>query len=275
MTSRRMVLSLAIVALLVGGLAPVLVMFVQSVSADGHLSLAAYRDLLSTGRQWTLLGNSLVLSALTAVMTVAVGVPMGVLLARTDLPLRQMWTALFTLPLLIPPYILAVAWSDLLSRNGPLSGAIGLQGVAERGFQWLFGLPGCVLVLFTAFLPLVMLLTMAYLRTVSPRLEEAARLVAGPWVMLRKISLSLIWPGILLAATLVFLLSLGEFGVPAFLRYQVFPVESFTQFSAFYNFGAATAATVPLALIALAVMGTEKRSISSSGWSGIALWLCS
>jgi iron(III) transport system permease protein len=257
MTSRRLVLSLAILALLAVGLAPVLVMFAQSVGVDGHISLGAYRDLLSTGRQWTLLGNSLVLSTLTAALTVTVGVPMGVLLARTDLPVRWIWTGLFTLPLLISPYILAVAWSDLLSRSGPLSGITGLQGIAERGFQWLFGLPGCVLVLFTAFLPLVMLLTMAYLRTVSPRLEEVARLVAGPWVMLRRISLSLIWPGILLAATLVFLLSLGEFGVPAFLRYQVFPVESFTQFSAFYNFGAATAATVPLALIALAVMGAE------------------
>jgi len=32
--------------------------------------------------------------------------------------------------------------------------------------------------------------------------------------------------------------------VPNFLRYDVYPVESFTQFSAFYDFGAATAAYV-------------------------------
>ncbi len=48
---------------------------------------------------------------------------------------------------------------------------------------------------------------------------------------LKEITIPLILPGILLAAILVFLLSFGEFGVPNFLRYKVFPVESFTQFS--------------------------------------------
>jgi len=57
---------------------------------------------------------------------------------------------------------------------------------------------------------------------------------------------------------LVFLLTMGEFGVPAFLRYEVFPVESFTQFSAFYNFGNATAAAIPLAIITFLVLLIER-----------------
>jgi iron(III) transport system permease protein len=56
---------------------------------------------------------------------------------------------------------------------------------------------------------------------------------------------------------LVFLLTFGEFGVPNFLRYDVFPVESFTQFSAFYNFKAATAAAVPLAAVTLMLLLAE------------------
>jgi len=56
---------------------------------------------------------------------------------------------------------------------------------------------------------------------------------------------------------LIFLLSLGEFGVPLFLRTNVFPVETFTQFSAYYDFGAAAAAAVPLALIALVAIFAE------------------
>jgi iron(III) transport system permease protein len=121
----------------------------------------------------------------------------------------------------------------------------------------LFGLPGCVLVLVSTFMPAVLLATLSFMRTVNPRLEEAARLSARPRRVLWGITIPLIRPGILLIATLVFLLALGEFGVPTFLRYNVFAVESFAQFSAFYNFGAAAAAAVPLALLTFVVLGIE------------------
>jgi iron(III) transport system permease protein len=55
----------------------------------------------------------------------------------------------------------------------------------------------------------------------------------------------------------VFLLTLGEFGVPNFLRYDVFTLESFVQFSAFYDFGAATAAVIPLVAITGIVLMAE------------------
>jgi iron(III) transport system permease protein len=106
-------------------------------------------------------------------------------------------------------------------------------------------------------MPAVMLATMTFVRTVNPRLEEAARLSARPLRVLCGITVPLMRPGLVLAATLVFLLALGKFGAPQFLRYAVFPVESFTQFSAFYNFGAATAAAMPLALLTFVVLGAE------------------
>jgi iron(III) transport system permease protein len=43
------------------------------------------------------------------------------------------------------------------------------------------------------------------------------------------------------------------------LRYDVFPVEILTQFAAFYDFGAATAAAVPLALLTVALLIIEWR----------------
>ena len=241
MTTRRVILVAVLLVLAVVGLAPILVMFARSLTADGGFSFAAYRQLLTTERAWRLLGNSLTLALATALLSMLVGLPMGLLLAKTDLPARRVFVLLFTVPLVIPPYITAVSWANLLGKNA----------------HWLFGLPGCVLVLVSTFMPAVMLATMTFARAVNPRLEEAARLSARPWRMLGGITIPLIRPGVLLAATLVFLLALGEFGVPTFLRYDVFPVESFTQFSAFYNFGAATAAAAPLALLTFAVLGIE------------------
>jgi len=253
---RRAVLILTAIVLVVIGLLPLLVMLLRSLTVDDHFSLVAYRDVLASRTQWVLLRHSLVLSSLTALLTTVVGVPLGILLAKTDLPFRRVFAVLFTAPLLVPPYITAVSWSLLLGREGLLARFVSISA-AEVTSRWLFDLPGCVLVLFSTFLPVVMLLTMAFLRTINPRLEEAGRIVSGWPYVFRGITIPLILPGILLASILVFLLTLGEFGVPIFLGYDVFPVETFTQFSAFYDFGATIAAATPLAVITFLVLVFE------------------
>jgi iron(III) transport system permease protein len=112
-------------------------------------------------------------------------------------------------------------------------------------------------VLVTAFVPIVILMTIAYLGAINPRLEEAGRLTARWPAVLRRITLPLIAPAIVFAAVLVFLLTLGEAGVPTYLRYPVYPVETLTQFAAFYDFSAATAAAMPLLVIVLGVLALE------------------
>lgn len=256
MTKRAILISAAIV-LAVVGLLPLLVMVLRSVTVNGHLSLAAYKNLLASRGEWILLRHSFVLSSLTALLTTVIGMPLGILLAKTDLPFRRIFAVLFTVPLLVPPYIMAVSWSVLLGREGLLARFLG-RSAAEAASGWFFGLEGCVLVLFSVFLPVVMLLTMTFLKTINPRLEEAGKTVSS-WIgVLRGITVPMILPGVLLASILVFLLTLGEFGVPAFLRYNVFPVEIFTQFSAFYDFGTATATAMPLAVITFLVLLVER-----------------
>jgi iron(III) transport system permease protein len=76
--------------------------------------------------------------------------------------------------------------------------------------------------------------------------------------VLARITIPLILPGVLLGALLVYLLALGDFSVPMFLRYDVYAVESFTQFAAFYQPDAATAAAVPLALVTLLILTLER-----------------
>ena len=255
--NKKVFLIFVVICFAVVGILPILFMLAKSVNIDGRFSLFFYKNLMNSSREWTLIGNSFTLSFLTALFTTIIGLPLGILFAKTDLPLKKLFTVLFTIPLLVPPYITAISWFDVLGREGLLS-KISSPAVVELTSKWLFGLPGCVMILFSTFLPIVILLTITYLKTVNPRLEEAGKLVSG-WVgVLKGITIPMIMPGILLASILVFLLTLGEFGVPTFLRYDVFPVESFTQFSAFYNFGAATAAAVPLVFITFIVLAIER-----------------
>jgi len=255
--AKRIVLITFVTVLALIGLLPLLVMLAQSVIVEGHFSLASYQNLLSSRSEWVLLRHSLILSTLTALLATAVGTPLGILLAKTDLPFRRAFAVLFTVPLLVPPYILAVSWFDVLGREGFLARFWG-SSTSVVTSDLLFGLPGCVLVLFSTFMPVVMLLTMTFLKTINPRLEEAGKNVAGWFGVLKGITIPLIYPGIILSSLLVFLLTLGEFGVPLYLRYNVFSVVTFSEFSASYDYRAATAGALPLAGITLLVLLVER-----------------
>lgn len=263
--TERLTLSLAVFLLVLIGLLPVASLIGQTLVDDGGLSLNAYRALLAPGnRLGTLMGHSLLLSLVTAGLSIVIGVPLGILLGKSDLPIRGPLALAFTIPLLFPPYVLAVAWFSIAGRGGLLGKHLP-DAWSQTLSSTFFGLPGCVLVLTSALMPIAMLLTIAFLRTVNPRLENAGRLTA-PWTrILCRITLPLIFPAIAFAATLIFLLSLGEIGVPMYLRYPVYPVETLTQFAAFYDFRAATAAAMPLLLITLIMLalqtGFQRRAL--------------
>ena len=255
---RRLTLLLVVALLAVIGLLPLGIMLGKSLFVEGNLTFAVYQKLFANARDiWAPIGHSLTLASLTACFSVVYGVPLGLLFGKTNLPFRRAFAVLLSIPLLIPPYILAVSWFNVLAGGGLLAKAIPAPTVKLLS-DWLSGLPGCAWVLVSAFSPVVMILTMVYLHAVSPRLEEAGRLSARWPGILRTITLPIIMPGILFGGILVFLLALGEVGVPMFLRYPVFPVETLTQFSAFYDFGAAAAAATPLLGITLAVLALER-----------------
>ena len=256
---KRLTLATAAALLAVIGLLPVLAMVTSSFYISGSISLKAYQTLLASSQQYALLlGRSVLLSLLTSALATVVGVPLGVLIGKTDLPWRGALAVVFTVPLLIPPYLIAVAWGTIVGKGGWISRA-SPSATSDLVSTAFFGLPGCTGVLFTAFMPIVMLLTITYVGAVNPRWEEAGRLVSRWPHVLRRITLPLIAPAILFAAILVFLLAFGEVGVPTYLRYPVYPLEVLTQFAAFYDFGAATAAAIPMLLVTLAILTLEYR----------------
>ncbi len=257
--TERLVLVAATLLLAAIGLLPVAAMLKETLIADGRFSLDAYRALFASSDHLVLLmSHSLELALLTASLSTLIGVPLGVVLGKTDLPWRGALTLVLAAPLAIPSYVLAVAWLPIVGRTGLLGGVLPAPWSREIGSAF-FGLFGCTFVLTSAFMPIAMLLTIAFLRSVNPALENAGRLVSGWPGVLAHITLPLVAPAIAFAAVLIFLLSLGEIGVPMYLRFPVYPVQTLTQFAAFYDLRAATVAAAPLLLVTLAVLGLQTR----------------
>lgn len=161
--------------------------------------------------------NTLVMSLLVTALAVPAGAALAWLLERTDVlaaeRARARLSALFAVPLAVPPYLLAMAWALLANgRNGLLNRLTAAPWID------LYGLDGTVLVLATSAYPFVMLTAQASLRRADPSLEEAARVSgAGPWGVLRTVTLPLMLPALAASAGLVFVFATAAFGVPYLL----------------------------------------------------------
>jgi iron(III) transport system permease protein len=210
--------------------------------AQAGTSGATYAPLLLDARQRALLTNTAALGVGTALLATLIGAPLGLALARVPLRFKPVWRIALAAPLLLPPYVLALAWIYL---GGPV-GIVATTTGHDLLSAWTYSLPGAVIVMSLVLYPLSMLATEVALRRVDPRLEEAALVVASPADVVRRLTLPLVAPAIAAAALVIFVLTVSEFGVPGLLRVRVFTTEVFTAFAALYDFNRATMLTLPL-----------------------------
>jgi iron(III) transport system permease protein len=184
-----------------------------SGSGESVLSLWMSADTLHALR------GTLVTSAGAAAMSFALGLPLAVLLQRTDLPWRRALQAAFTLPTAIPPYIWCMGWIALANPKAGL-----LNRVLGAGTLDIYTAAGIAFVLGGAGLPLVMLPSAAVLQRLDASLEEAARVCgAGPLRTLVSVPLRVALPAAASGAALVFLFGAASFGVPYLLGVTATP----------------------------------------------------
>jgi iron(III) transport system permease protein len=212
--------------------------------------------MLVSPRLWSLLTTSLLRAAAITGAALAVGVPLGLVVARTDAPGRRACIALHLLPGLLPPYLLALGWFHWVGRTGFFG--------SEPSATLLFGEVGVVAVLALAFAPVATTLTALGAWGMDGALEEAARVVASPGRVLLRIVLPAAAPAIALAALLIFVLAVSELGVPMFLRVDAYPAAVFARLGGIdYAPGEAVALVLPLAGVALALLAVERQLVTS------------
>lgn len=228
------------------------------------VDLAGVWRTLSGGQASRLLAGSFGLSAAVTALALAVGLPLGLLLGRADLPGRAVALWLHAFPLFLPPFLLALGWFHLLGREGLL----GNGATADL----LFSASGAVLVLGLALSPAVTLLVAAALQAIDPSLEEAALLAGGPWRTATRILLPLTRPAVALGALVVFSLTFSELGVPMFLRVPVYPAMVFSRLGGVdYAPGEAFALALPLVGISFALLVAERRAAGRRSFAALGL----
>lgn len=160
-----------------------------------------------------MLGGTLWVACGVALMSVLIGLPLGVLRGLFNLPLPRLWDLLFLIPFLTPPYIAALAWTLLLQSNGYLQQLTGWDLN-----DLLFSRSGIVLVMTLNIFPVVYFAVSRSLLASGQRLAIVSRVHgASAWRAFWHITLPMLSPALAAGMLLAFTLAIEEYGVPAAL----------------------------------------------------------
>lgn len=233
-------------------LVPIAAIIVLAVSGGG------WRELMSA-EVFEAAGNSFVSAGLSALFAVALGTVLALLLERTDLPFRRTLRLLALSPMLVPPFVGAIAWLSLL---GPTAGLNRLWSDAFGAPIWnLYGADGVIFLLTLHSYPIAMLIVSTALRRIPADLEQAARISgANAPLALTQVTAPLLRPAVLSAFTLIAVSNLADFGIPSIVglpeRYVTLSTLVYrTLQSGTAEDPLAVVAAIGLVLLVIAVLG--------------------
>ena len=237
-------------AVVVPALVPVVSLLWRVIGAPG----TAWES-LSSGRTLELLVRSIAFAVIVTAAATVVGVTGAWVTTRADIKYRRLWSTLLALPLVVPSYVLALAFISLAGPRGLLAGFLGVSLPQISGF-W-----GAALVLTLSTYPYVYLIVRSTIVGVNPALEEAARgLGSSAWSAFQRITLPQLRPSIAASSLLVALYTLSDFGAVSLMRLDVFTRVIYAQYQGRLDRTPAAVLSVVLMVIALVILWAENRS---------------
>ncbi len=207
-------------------------------------------------------GTTLTLSVLVGVGVVLVGTGGAACVTLFDFRGRRTLEWMLLLPLAMPAYVVAYAYTDFLQFSGPaqnwLRETFGLRG---RVLPEVRSLGGAVLVFTFALYPYVYLLARTALAERAAHLMEAARLLGAPLARrVRQVALPMARPAIAAGTALALMETLADFGVSSYFGIQTFTAGIYKAWLAMDNrIAAAQLATLLLVFVAV-LLALEQRA---------------
>lgn len=214
----QLVLALAIAAFLIAFLVvPVAqVAFVAFWDGSGF-TLVHFQDFFRTSIFRESFFNSLYVASMAVVVATLIAVPLAYLVSRFEFRGATLIQTLGIVPLVMPPFVGAVAMQLIFGRNG----SINLLLDEWFGFKIPFmeGLNGVIFVEALHYFPFILLNVSAALANIDTAMEESAQnLGAHGFTLFRRIVFPLALPGYVAGASLVFVKVFDDLGTPLLLN---------------------------------------------------------
>lgn len=234
--------------------------------------------------------NTALLTALVAAGVISMGVIAAWLVTAYSFPGRRVLEWALVLPLAMPAYVMAYAYTDWLQFAGPVQSALraatGWQA-REYWFPDIRSLPGAAALLALALYPYVYLLARTAFVDVSRSALEAARLSGlGAWGGFRRVALPIARPAVAAGTALALMETLADFGTVSYFGLEVFTTGIFKAWMSMGDVAAAAQLSACLLVFVAALVAIERASRGRAGYasatrkrsppqrlSGAAAWL--
>jgi iron(III) transport system permease protein len=161
--------------------------------------------------------NSALLATIVGIGSTLLGLVFALVVQRGGRRYSGILRLMSILPIVTPPFVIALALVVLFGRTGIVTGWLDAWFGIVRS-RWLYGLPGVALAQLLTFSPIAFMLLYGALGAISPALEEAAQtLRASRARVFRTVTWPLLRPALANAFLLGFVESLADFGNPIVL----------------------------------------------------------
>lgn len=230
----------------------------------GDVSLVNYEKFINTPYYFNTLKRSLLVSTVTTVLAVLIGVPVAYITSRFNVWGKPAINVMIILSMLSPPFIGAYSWILLLGRNGFITNLMEKIGIT---MPTIYGFYGMVLVFTLKLFPYVYLYVSGALGSIDSSLEEAAEsLGMSKLRRMLTVTFPVIMPTISAAALVVFMTSMADFGTPLLIGegYKVLPVVVYEEYMSDIGGDTIIASTLStiIVLCAVVVLFLQKAYVS-------------
>jgi iron(III) transport system permease protein len=250
------ILALAIALLILAPVAAVVAnVFVPSETTWSHLMQTVLPGYVA---------NTLILLGGVAFGVMTMGVTTAWLITTCRFPGSRFLEWALILPLAMPAYVMAYAYTDWLQFSGPVQTALreltGWQA-REYWFPDVRSLPGAVAMLSFAFYPYVYLLARTAFLEQSSRAIEAGRLAGySAWGSFFRVALPLARPGIVAGSALALMEALADFGTVSYFGVQTFTTGVYRAWLSLGDSVAAGQLATTMLVFVAVLIGAERWS---------------
>jgi iron(III) transport system permease protein len=186
-------------------------------AATGGFTLLNFKDFFATALFRESFWNSIYVGIMAVLVASAVSMPLAYFTSRFEFKGAVIIQSLGIIPLIMPPFVGAVAMLMLFGRNG----SVNLLLDEWFGFTIPFmeGLNGVIFVQSIHYFPFILINLSAALQNIDRSMEESAQNLGCSGARLfRRIVLPLAMPGYIAGASLVFLKVFDDLGTPLLLN---------------------------------------------------------
>ncbi|WP_395517488.1 ABC transporter permease [Pseudorhizobium flavum] len=183
----------------------------------GSLTVVNFVDFFNTDLFRRAFVNSVYVSAMSVVWATVIALPLAVLTTRFDFRGSLIIQTLGFVPLIMPPFVGAVAMQLLFGRNGTVN--LLLNDWFGFRIPFMEGLNGVIFVQSLHYFPFILINLSTSLRNIDRSMEEAAQNLGSSGLRLfRRIVFPLAMPGYLAGASLVFVKVFDDLATPLLLN---------------------------------------------------------